>query len=543
MITWIQIALQKHHKVVFSVLLFFIIIAFVFTIGAVPFFGDSPRGGLLDYKKNFYGFDLSSAATSESLRNKAYMEAVFAGANVRNAQQLEMLMLRKAYLLSVANELGMRGISDAEVADYVRNSPYFFDESGKFSEQRWNEFKSQLRIGEAEFNAIVAENAMTTKIAELIGGPGYGLKAEIEEQYNRYYGKYDFEMATLSFADFKPEIPVTQEILENYFKLNAESYRIGDGYVLQTVFFPAKDFAAKISAPTDEQLSAFYGTNMRKYMEQRDGKPYIPQLSEIREKVVSDYLLGESQRMASTAAEEFVMGVYDSEAKFGDERITAILGNPELKVSTLPAIRTTDNSLPEGVTMSIAGAGFKLDENLFYSDPVVEQDGAYVVILKEKLASYVPEFADVKDKVEANYVAGEKARLFAEKGAKLDDALKAAVAEGKSFEDVAKENGAKVEKVQNFSMSDPTGAPQSVLQAYNALGVLSNLKAGTVSKMQTVGDNGYIFYLEKFYAPEQTEAAGFATMVENYQDAFGRITSNTIVSEMIEKVSGPNKGE
>ena len=174
---------------------------------------------------------------------------------------------------------------------------------------------------------------------------------------------------------------------------------------------------------------------------------------------------------------------------------------------------------------------------------IVEQDGAYVVILKEKLASYVPEFADVKDKVEANYVAGEKARLFAEKGAKLDDALKAAVAEGKSFEAVAKENGAKVEKVQNFSMSDPTGAPQSVLQAYNALGVLSNLKAGTVSKMQTVGDNGYIFYLEKFYAPEQTEAAGFATMVENYQDAFGRITSNTIVSEMIEKVSGPNKGE
>ena len=38
-------------------------------------------------------------------------------------------------------------------------------------------------------------------------------------------------------------------------------------------------------------------------------------------------------------------------------------------------------------------------------------------------------------------------------------------------------------------------------------------------------------------------AAGFATMVENYQDAFGRITSNTVVSEMIEKVSGPNKGE
>ena len=40
MITWIQIVLQKHHKPVFMVLLVAIVIAFVFTIGSVPFLGD-----------------------------------------------------------------------------------------------------------------------------------------------------------------------------------------------------------------------------------------------------------------------------------------------------------------------------------------------------------------------------------------------------------------------------------------------------------------------------------------------------------------------
>ncbi len=59
MITWIQTVLQKHHKSVFGVLLVAIIIAFVFTIGSVPFFGDSHRTESRKGKL-FYGFDLSN---------------------------------------------------------------------------------------------------------------------------------------------------------------------------------------------------------------------------------------------------------------------------------------------------------------------------------------------------------------------------------------------------------------------------------------------------------------------------------------------------
>ena len=76
MITWIQTVLQKHHKSVFGVLLVAIIIAFVFTIGSVPFFGDRYRTGG-QKGKVFYGFDLSNESTVAQLQNSAYFEMIF----------------------------------------------------------------------------------------------------------------------------------------------------------------------------------------------------------------------------------------------------------------------------------------------------------------------------------------------------------------------------------------------------------------------------------------------------------------------------------
>lgn len=86
-------------------------------------------------------------------------------------------------------------------------------------------------------------------------------------------------MAILQFENFKPEIKVSQADLEKFFKENIENYRIGEGVILETVFFPSVKYAASVPTPTDAEISAFYGSNMRKYATQKDGKPYMPALS------------------------------------------------------------------------------------------------------------------------------------------------------------------------------------------------------------------------------------------------------------------------
>ena len=93
MITWIQIVLQKHHKSVFGVLLVAIIIAFVFTIGSVPFFGDRYNVGS-QKGKVFYGFDLSNEAVVSQLQNCVYFEIILSGQQPQSEAQFTQLVLR-----------------------------------------------------------------------------------------------------------------------------------------------------------------------------------------------------------------------------------------------------------------------------------------------------------------------------------------------------------------------------------------------------------------------------------------------------------------
>ena len=118
MITWIQLVLQKHHKSVFSVLLVVIIIAFVFTIGQVPFLGD--RNSAWDEHKDFYGFDLSNQAVVSQLQTCAFYEAILGGMQIQTQQQLTRMILRQAYLLSLAKDLNIRQVSESELRDYVQ---------------------------------------------------------------------------------------------------------------------------------------------------------------------------------------------------------------------------------------------------------------------------------------------------------------------------------------------------------------------------------------------------------------------------------------
>ena len=211
--------MQKHHKSVFSVLLVVIIIAFVFTIGQVPFLGD--RNSAWDEHKDFYGFDLSNQAVVSQLQTCAFYEAILGGMQIQTQQQLTRMILRQAYLLSLAKDLNIRQVSEAELRDYVQKAPIFLNPDGTFSSQLWNKFKQERigtgRISDESLTFIIAQNALVSKMSKLLGGPGYVFKSEVEREYNQSYGTWDFNLAILEYDDFKPEIKVDPAALENYF--------------------------------------------------------------------------------------------------------------------------------------------------------------------------------------------------------------------------------------------------------------------------------------------------------------------------------------
>ena len=170
MITWIQTVLQKHHKSVFSVLLVAIVIAFVFTIGSVPFFGDSRSSFGEKKNKDFYGFDLSNEAVVARLQNAAYFEMILEGQQPRTQEQFTQVMLRQAYLRSLADKLGITRVSQDELNAYIQKSPLFAGADGKYSPEIFKKFvDSRLasgRMTEAYLSEVLSENALVAKVAE-----------------------------------------------------------------------------------------------------------------------------------------------------------------------------------------------------------------------------------------------------------------------------------------------------------------------------------------------------------------------------------------
>lgn len=535
MITWIQIVLQKHHKSVFGVLLVAIIIAFVFTIGSVPFFGDSYHSGA-QKGKVFYGFDFSNEASVAQLQNCVYFELILSGQQPRSEEQFTQMMLRQAYLRFVASELGMTQISQNDLNSYIQNSPIFADKDGKFDSELFKKFvdarTASGRMSQEALSEILSQNALVNKVAGLLGGPGYIPGFEVKREYEQTYGLWDFNMATLSMESFKPEIKPSAETLEKYFKDNIEAFRVGEGVVVETAYFPAKDFADE-AVPGQEDISAYYAANMRKYATTKDGKPYMPKLSEINEKVKADYTAENSLRKAVHKAEEFVLKIYDSEAKKGSAELKKIAGEFKVDLKKNKPMRVTDAKLPDGFPVECASAAMKLDDTKFCSDPIVSSEGVWVVFLAERLPSYLPKYSEVKDAVLKNYVAAEKLRLFSERANTLGAALAKAVADKKSFASVAREGGASVEAVRDFSFIDPKG--DALMRAYEILvSTLPSLKAGGVSGVKMQGENAYIFELVKFTPPSDKADASKLSVLENRMEKiYSAVSSMSVIAQKL----------
>ncbi len=538
MITWIQLVLQKHHKSVFSVLLVAIIIAFVFTIGSVPFFGDSPHS--FDKKnRDFYGFDFSNEGVVANLQNAVYYEIIFSGQQPQSQEQFTQLMLRQAYGRHLADKLGIMTVSQAELDSYIQTSPLFRGKDGKFDAEVFKQFvESRLasgRMSEEYLSQVISENALIAKVVKLLGGPGYMPKFEVEREYSQLYGSWDFNMAVISSESFKPEIKIDQKVLEKYFNDNLEAYRVGNGAVLETVFISSAKYS-KESVPTSEEIESYFATNSAKYATTKNGQPYSPKLSEVRETVKADMILEKSLTKAVHAAEELVLKIYDIEAKKGSAEFKKILSEAGVELKKSSPIRVTDSVLPKDIPTQVAVEGLKLDANRFYTDPIPTGDGVWVAFLSEKLDSYLPKFAEVKAKVTENYLAQTKADLFAKRADTLAKALAKAVADKKSFASVAREGGATVELVRGFSLTDPQKSGKEVVSAYSVINsTLPSLAVGGVSGVKTYAGNAYVIELVKFTPPaDKADSAKLQNIANRMKDVYSAISSMAVVSEKIQ---------
>ncbi len=503
MITWIQTILQKHNKWLFSLLLVIIIVAFVFTIGNTPGLGSGNRG---EFRRDFWGFNINNQQEANYLAKGAQLQLGLQNQRPQTAQ-VEMAAYQRAVLISLANELEIPSPTEQQIAAYIQQQPAFIDPTtGQFSRNAYvtaiDNLTNSGQYTDETLAEMFSQNWRIEKVSSALAGPGYVLPylAQREEEHGRT--EWTVELAKIKFDPQQFAQPPSEEAIQEYFTQSGARYELPPEFTLKYVKVGASDFLDQVADPSEEELDAFYVRNLNQFSKDDNGitKP----LDQIREEVILAYKTPQAARLAADSASELPMALFnaqsDGKLEPTDEKIAAFVQEQGYQVQETPTFSAT--YLPEGfpIPMQVLGQLNQLTDRRPYSDVILSDDAAFVVLRGKETEATMPELDAVRERVVADLQAMQEQQAIRKKGVELQAALQAGVDAGKQFNFVAMEQGLGPQAFSPFTLTDlPEGFPQYYLSKLTAM------KVGQVSQMDLDGDEGTFIFLKNKSVPPLPE--------------------------------------
>ena len=510
MITWIQLRIQKHMRILFMFFLFLVISSFVLTIGNQSFFGSHNDNHFK--AKDFYGYNLASEGT------KSYLN-LFAQISLRLnpefryqgliASDVEEYAHDRAAALSIAKSLGIAEPTDDELRAHVRGMFLFADDKGEFSVARYKEvmedFARGMRVPESTVLSVISEDCRIEKVRELLGGAGFISPDYIALQGQMSGTEWSFFVARVPLANFNPSIPVDEATLRKFYTDNQARFQIPEKIRVQQIRFPAVSFVAQVPPATAEEIQAVFERNKFRYRPAdlkpgADGQmPDFAMDDAIRARVVQDITDMRAQRLASEEADKFTMELMRASVPSDSPRIAELAASMNAQVSPVePFAKGNPPANSDVRATDLDHLWILANSENYFSDVISSPTGASVFIFLGTIPSRMPAYEEVKVEVEAAYTAERKADLFAAYGRELRAKLSSAVSAGTPFADAAK---ALSLPVDNYPAIKLQTAPQEISMPGGPMEIALRLNAGSVSPMQINPNGGFLVFLASKNVP------------------------------------------
>jgi peptidyl-prolyl cis-trans isomerase D len=549
MITWIQKYFQHHFRAIFAVLLALIIVSFVFTIGASGGLGQGERR-MVD--RHFFGYNLGLQQDQQRLMGDAGLSAnlqmgAFGGLE---AEQIQNYAFQRAATLHLADEWHIPASSTAEITEHIKTLRMFAGQDGQFDAKAYATFRDNLKtnprgINEADIARVIGDDVRADKVNKLIAGPGYVLPGDVKSQLARADTTWTLATATADYASFTPSLKPSDADLTKFFEEEVARYQIAPRVVATYADFSALNYLAKVTV-SEADVRAYYDANPSRFPKAAAVKPAddktpakvdpAADYAAARPQAEATLKLERAQKLAAKAASDLSLALYES--KVPAAGLDAFLAKLNLTAKPLAPFTREAGPVELGGSPEVAAEAFKLPrDNRYYSEAVSTPAGAVVLFWKETQPTRKPAFAEVREKVLADWTEGEKRRRFVELGktikAQIESALKAGDAFEKAATAAATTAGLKVETkaLPAFALRN---RPQDV--DYTVLGALERLEKGQVSEMLIAQDKGTFVYAVEKKAPDLTEAnPQYVTTRNQIASYAGRMSAGTYISEMVEK--------
>jgi peptidyl-prolyl cis-trans isomerase D len=481
MITWLQNATGKHHRLIFGFLLVVIVVSFVF-------YGFAGRGALTGGPAYMYqGVNLNDPAV-----RKRHNDAVFFGQMTGQRMDPNGLVQRVAEL-TLADSLGIPAPSAIEIRRLAREMTAAADTKSNDGLNKFLEFAGkQLDASDldvrARFETYIKDSWRIQKALGALAGSGHATASQIKRILDRERTKWTVDVGTFSAAGFKPDVKVDEAKVKEAFTANIEDYRLPARVAVTAVTIAPT--AADTAPVTDDEIINM-GYNQAEKFKFETGKvkeQALAKRAELEKLVRAERAVTNlAGQISDELAEKFPVDT----AKADSKELAAWIKAKNAKVTSLPAFDVNAAPTVAQVPAEALRVAGELTEKEWRTEVYRSEAGATFILLNQRTPDRLPTFDEAKTKAVEAWKKSQFNRLLAEEANKLAKGIQADLAAGKTFTDSAKARKLALTSPEAFSVY---AVPEALNGANENTGLL--IEAAGVGKVTSpirTANGDYVF--------------------------------------------------
>ena len=523
MITWLQNATGKHHRLIFGFLLVIIVVSFVF-------YGFAGRGALTGGPAYMYqGVNLNDPAV-----RKRFNDAVFFGQMTGQRMDSNGLVQRIAEL-ALADALGIPAPSAIDIRRIAREKTAAADSKSNDGLNKFLEFAGkQLDTSDldvrARFETYINDAWRIEKARAAVGGTGHVTASQITRILDRQRTKWTVDVATLSAAGFKPDVKVDEAKAKEAFIANIEDYRL-PARVAVTAVTIASSVADTAPVSDDEIINMGYNQAEKfKFETGKVKEQALAKRAELEKLVRADRAITNlAGQVSDELAEKFAIDT----AKADSKELAAWIKAKNAKVTVIPSFEVINPPTVAKVPAEALRVAAELTEKEWRTEVYRSEEGATFIFLNKRTDDRLPTYDEAKTKAVENWKKSQLNRLLAEEVAKVGKALQADIAAGKTFTDSA--------KAQKLALASPAAfSIYSVPETLNGVNENTGLliEAAGVGKLTSAirtanGDYVFIRPAKKDLTEDKTGAEEARLFVQRVSQRNAYFTGIGLVQEVV----------
>jgi len=470
MIGFFQNSMAKHHRMIFGVLLVFIVVSFVFYTGS---------GSIAD----LLGMRRPTVVMDVDLNNREEVAPFRAGVLLTTYGQrsaTERDLVQRVFMVKTAELFQIPEPTQEEFSA-------FLSENG-LSAEAIKRFEDALDVSEKDMRTAIVHSWKIQRFLQTFGNVPATFDADVKIAWNVLNTSWKVDFAELPADAVKIENrEPSAEQLSAFYEGNKEDFRIAE---LQKISFakivPAADVAEKIADPTEFELTNFVAEKIGS-----DAEKVAAEIKNNREANVAEWK--KSQALIATAA-DISNTLYEKlptdSLRPGSPDFVAELEKSGLGFTEIPAFprdRVPSNApVPAEILQSVVGS---LNETLWRTDAIPAGDGVFVVVFRGTEPSRIPALDEIKSEVVAAWREKDREAQFLVTARAKGSELSVAVSDGKKFDEAATALGFKIVSPDAFTLrSIPADFASPAL-----IEMLRSLPENKVSPMIEIGTGRAVF--------------------------------------------------